>query len=900
MAANGSSSKPADTSGGAGPSGIIQTADKHIAYYTKAGILIWGPVDSATFLASLGASPTFDWTAIYDATSGRFYVTMPGETASQGFYYVAVSKNSNPQTSGTQDWYFYQIDVTEYDPGNNSNRWSADYPGIGVDAQALYVTINMDRLTGSGPFYLNSQILVLKKADINNGTLTVSRLFTPGGDVADVGAGFVNVARAYTLRPVTILGATNPGNVAYFAETPVLSTNTVRIWALNDPLHNTNLTSAIVSVPETVGPYSGSAPQPGTSIRLETWSHHTQGYAFWHSGSIWFCQTARDSDSGPGLVHYYQVSANNWPASDSPTLADSGSIAGGLGEWTFQPAIHANNVGDVCIVFTKSSSTTFPTIMYTVRPAGSSSFEAPSVLKISPNAYIGVTRSTNNARWGDWAIVSPDPIDGSFWVSHEWAKSTATDNWSTWWGQVSLSSTIPANNNFANATTISGINGPASGYNFYANKEAGEPNHAGNTGGKSIWWLWTATSTEMVTFDTFGSSYDTLLAVYTGNSVGSLSLIASNDNSGGAQSKVAFPGISGTTYRIAVDGAGAAAGNVTLNWHVNTHPTAIITSPANNGAFNAPANIVITADTVDSDGTIIQVDFYENATLLGSAANSPYTFDWISVPSGSYSLTSVATDDSGATTTSTVVNVTVSSNTTNDPPGFTRGADQTVAQNAGLQTVSGWATAISAGPPDESGQVLDFIVSNDCASCFSLQPAITANGTLSFTPANNKRGTATVTVQLHDNGGTANGGVDTSAVQTFSITIGLSTDTDGDGLPDDFEVAFGLNPNDASDSERDDDGDGFTNAQEFAAGTNPLDPTSALCITSTAQSGSDVTLAFDSIQGKAYQIQYNDVFPINSWAALGSTVAGTGSSVQVLDSNGASRTTRLYRVQIVP
>ena len=194
MAANGTSSRPADTSGGAGPSGIIQTADTHIAYYTKAGVLIWGPVDSATFLTSLGPVPTFDWNVIYDTSSGRFYVTLPGTTASQSFYYVAVSKSSDPQTSGSQDWYFYEIDVTEYDPGNHSNRWSADYPGIGVDAQALYVAFNMHRLTGSGPFYLNSQILVLKKADINSGTLTVSRLFTPGGDVSEVGVGLTNIA----------------------------------------------------------------------------------------------------------------------------------------------------------------------------------------------------------------------------------------------------------------------------------------------------------------------------------------------------------------------------------------------------------------------------------------------------------------------------------------------------------------------------------------------------------------------------------------------------------------------------------------------------------------------------------------------------------------------------------
>ena len=174
MAANATSSKPADTSGGAGPSGILQTADKHVAYYTKAGALIWGPVDSDSFLASLDAAPTFDWNAIYDAASGRFYVTMPGGTASSSFYYIAVSKSSDPRTSGSQDWFFYEIDVTEFGPGNNSNRWSADYPGIGVDAQALYVAFNMNILTGSGPHYLNSQILVLKKSDINSGTLTVS------------------------------------------------------------------------------------------------------------------------------------------------------------------------------------------------------------------------------------------------------------------------------------------------------------------------------------------------------------------------------------------------------------------------------------------------------------------------------------------------------------------------------------------------------------------------------------------------------------------------------------------------------------------------------------------------------------------------------------------------------
>ncbi|HEX3231607.1 MAG TPA: Calx-beta domain-containing protein, partial [Pyrinomonadaceae bacterium] len=83
-----------------------------------------------------------------------------------------------------------------------------------------------------------------------------------------------------------------------------------------------------------------------------------------------------------------------------------------------------------------------------------------------------------------------------------------------------------------------------------------------------------------------------------------------------------------------------------------------------------------------------------------------------------------------------------------------------------------WATAISSGPANESGQTLTFqITGNTNASLFSAGPAISSAGTLSYTPAANGGGTATITVNLRDNGGTANGGVDTSAAQTFNITI---------------------------------------------------------------------------------------------------------------------------------
>ena len=107
----------------------------------------------------------------------------------------------------------------------------------------------------------------------------------------------------------------------------------------------------------------------------------------------------------------------------------------------------------------------------------------------------------------------------------------------------------------------------------------------------------------------------------------------------------------------------------------------------------------------------------------------------------------------------------------NDPPSFTKGADQSVLGLLGAQTVPGWATAISPGPSDESAQNVTFTVTNDNNGLFSAQPAIAPDGTLSYTPALLAIGSATVRVRAVDDGGSSNGGNDTSPQQTFTITI---------------------------------------------------------------------------------------------------------------------------------
>src|SRR5205085_2605456 len=112
----------------------------------------------------------------------------------------------------------------------------------------------------------------------------------------------------------------------------------------------------------------------------------------------------------------------------------------------------------------------------------------------------------------------------------------------------------------------------------------------------------------------------------------------------------------------------------------------------------------------------------------------------------------------------------------NDAPSFTKGADQTVSEDAGAQTIPGWATKISpdgnAVPAaNEAGQALNFMVTTNNNALFAVQPTIDAAGKLTYTPAAETPASPSAALQLHDNGGTANGGTDTSAAQALAINV---------------------------------------------------------------------------------------------------------------------------------
>jgi RHS repeat-associated protein len=125
-----------------------------------------------------------------------------------------------------------------------------------------------------------------------------------------------------------------------------------------------------------------------------------------------------------------------------------------------------------------------------------------------------------------------------------------------------------------------------------------------------------------------------------------------------------WTGVAAGTYNVvarAVDSLGATDDSsvVTIAVVGNQAPSVKLTAPANGGIFAAPATITLAAQVEDTDGTVTQVEFFEGATLVATMTTPPYSSTMNNLQAGNYSFTARATDNLGASTTSSMVSVIV-------------------------------------------------------------------------------------------------------------------------------------------------------------------------------------------------------------------------------------------------
>ncbi len=200
---------------------------------------------------------------------------------------------------------------------------------------------------------------------------------------------------------------------------------------------------------------------------------------------------------------------------------------------------------------------------------------------------------------------------------------------------LNTTSNRPFNDTFTARARFNSVNLALRSNNTGATADPGEPAHANvPSATTSLWWEWTSPTANEVSIDTSGSSYDTVLAVYTGTILDQLTPVAANDNdSGKTTSRVTFTAKAGTTYQIAVAGKNGASGLTLLN---------LGTTPAND-AFASPVILQGISTHLQATNSRCTVEAGE-PRISGYAGGTSLWYRWTAPRSGRFQISAVSSD----------------------------------------------------------------------------------------------------------------------------------------------------------------------------------------------------------------------------------------------------------------
>ena len=454
---------PPDPFGAAGIDHVVNVGNVSIQVFTKAGVKL-SEQSLKSFFAPVGpplGTFTFDPKVIFDQHASRFVVIAlersdvgSGAAADDSYILVAVSKTADP----TMGWWFATIHSKMNIGG--VMRW-ADYPGLGVDASAVYVTANMFAFSSGGGGFGGERVWIIDKNPLYSGGAIVATAYDAFG-AAGV-AGF-----ASTAQPAHVFG-TIPGNVGTYLVSYSGLTNGgvggaefLNVIEIADPLGGGGgpfFTQQFVNVGdiENIGggfgfPTLTDAPQAGTNRRIEVRDRALLS-AVWRNGELFATATITPNagaDAGQTTAHWFKL--NTMGGIGAIALADGGDAGAedlGAGTYTFYPSVAVDNCGDMALGFAASSASMFPSACYTGRlvtdPAGT--VQSTGILAAGMDYYYRAFGGTRN-RWGDYSSIAIDPVDdATFWVYNEYAlmrgtvipsQPTEDGRWGTRWGAFNL------------------------------------------------------------------------------------------------------------------------------------------------------------------------------------------------------------------------------------------------------------------------------------------------------------------------------------------------------------------------------------------------------------------------------------------------------------------------------
>lgn len=384
---------PPDCTMAVGPAHVLLSVNATVAVYSKAG---GAPLKQVTltnwFSNVIGGAKIFDPKALYDQHAGRWVLLAValGPGAQDSFFLLSVSKTGDPLGA----WWNYKLDAKK-DGSTNTTNW-ADYPGLGVDSKALYVTANMFAFGGG---FRYAKVRVVPKA-------------APYAGAAPAFFDFVKLKNAdnslaFTVQPCHTYGAPDSEYMvnSVYPTTAGGTKNKLTLWKLKSPTTAPTLTRLTI----TTDPYSlpPDAAQKGGGVPLDSGDVRVLN-AVARGGSVW-CALTTAHDWGAGnraACHWFQLNAT------SGALTQQG-VYGASAFHYFYPAVAPDSNGNMTMVFSRCGPGEFASARYTGRKASDPAGQLQGSAQLSAGVanYTGMDGAGRN-RWGDYAGVAGDPADG--------------------------------------------------------------------------------------------------------------------------------------------------------------------------------------------------------------------------------------------------------------------------------------------------------------------------------------------------------------------------------------------------------------------------------------------------------------------------------------------------------
>ncbi|MCU0605519.1 MAG: hypothetical protein MUC33_22995 [Desulfobacterales bacterium] len=440
---------PPDPITAAGPGHLVAVVNSAIEWYAKSGVRQFRQGLDDFFAPLSPESWPFDPKVIYDQHAARFVVVClvkvdngTADPSNVSRMLAAVSDDSDPNGA----WHLASIDSRL--TLDASVHW-ADFPGLAVDEEAVYITGNMFTF-GTGSFG-GSRLWILGKGHGTGG-------FFDGGPLSftlhDPSSRAGLPGQSFTMQPAHVFGTSGVANgVGTFLVSCNWSSGIdelVSVIRVDDPLGAPSFSNQFVNLGNIHNASAAfpDAPQAGTAGLIDAGDRRAL-HAVWRGHSLYVTH-AVNSPSGPNAgqatAHWLEIDTADLNAISLVQQGDIGGEDIAPGTHTFYPSIAVDAFGNIGIGFAASAPTLFPGAYYTGRrPTDPTGTVQPAVALAAGVDYYIRTFGTTRNRWGDYSGVSVDPSDdATFWAFNEYALARGTPisgedgRWGTRFGRFSF------------------------------------------------------------------------------------------------------------------------------------------------------------------------------------------------------------------------------------------------------------------------------------------------------------------------------------------------------------------------------------------------------------------------------------------------------------------------------